>query len=121
MKAFDWLEYLELAKVLADMKGVESFQEAARRSAVSRAYFAAFCWARNYAGTKGGFKPRRDATVHKELRDYLANQGRRDIASALNRLRMWRNICDYEDEVSELDNLVSASLYEAKNIIEKMG
>jgi uncharacterized protein (UPF0332 family) len=121
MKAFDWLEYLELAKALADMKGVESFQEAAQRSAVSRAYFAAFCWARNYAKTKGEFKPSRDATVHKELRDYLANQGRSDIASALNRLRMWRNICDYEDEVSDLDKLVSVSLDEAKNIIEKMG
>jgi hypothetical protein len=34
---------------------------------------------------------------------------------------MWRNICDYEDEVPELDDLVSASLDEAKNIIEKMG
>jgi uncharacterized protein (UPF0332 family) len=121
MKAFDWREYLELAKALADMKGVESFQEAAQRSAVSRAYFAAFCWARNYTETEGGFKPSRDAAVHKELRSYLENQGRSDIASALNRLRMWRNICDYEDEVSELDKLVSASLSEAKKIIENMG
>lgn len=121
MKAFDWREYLELAKALADMKGVESFQEAALRSAVSRAYFAAFCWARNYAETKGGFKPRRDAAVHKELRSYLRNQGRSDIASALNRLRMWRNICDYEDEVTELDDLVRDSLNEAKKIIENMG
>ncbi len=56
-----------------------------------------------------------------ELRDYLANQGRGEIASALNRLRMWRNKCDYEDKVSELDDLVSASLNEAKNIIERMG
>jgi uncharacterized protein (UPF0332 family) len=121
MKAFDWREYLELAKALADMKGVESFQEAAQRSAVSRAYFAAFCWARNYAETKGGFKPRRDATVHKELKDYFAEQRREDIVSALTRLRMWRNKCDYEDKVSELDMLVSASLDEAKRIIEKMG
>jgi hypothetical protein len=34
---------------------------------------------------------------------------------------MWRNICDYEDEVSELDDLVRDSLNEAKKIIENMG
>ena len=40
---FDWLEYFNLAKELA-----ETSKEAELRSAVSRAYYSAFCLARNY-------------------------------------------------------------------------
>ena len=38
--SFDWSEYLDLARELA------KFSEAGQRSAISRAYYAAFCTAR---------------------------------------------------------------------------
>ncbi|MEG4171823.1 MULTISPECIES: hypothetical protein [unclassified Microcoleus] len=40
---FDWEEYFNLAKELA-----ETTEEAKLRSAVSRAYYSVFCLARNY-------------------------------------------------------------------------
>jgi EAL domain-containing protein (putative c-di-GMP-specific phosphodiesterase class I) len=38
---FDWREYIELARELAGLRGSGYSQEAAERSAVSRAYFEA--------------------------------------------------------------------------------
>jgi RNA-splicing ligase RtcB len=55
---FDWREYLNLARQLAGLQGSDYSQEAVERSAVSRAYYAAFCWARNYAEKNRGFHHR---------------------------------------------------------------
>jgi uncharacterized protein (UPF0332 family) len=49
MNEFDWREYLNLAKFLLDLKSSGISKEALYRCAVSRAYYSAFCWARNYA------------------------------------------------------------------------
>lgn len=40
---FNWIEYLKLAEELAERSG----DEAAQRAAVSRAYYAVYCYARN--------------------------------------------------------------------------
>lgn len=55
---FDWLEYYDLAKELADINSNNSgdsaknpksqISEAKLRSSIGRAYYAAFCIARNY-------------------------------------------------------------------------
>ena len=116
---FDWREYLELARELSGLRGSSYSQEAAERSAVSRAYYAAFCWARNYAEKSLGFKPKRDPRDHVELRDHLRNQGYPELASDLNKLRGWRNACDYDDQVSQLHQQVSCSIKVADKIIQK--
>jgi len=54
--AFDWREYFKLSQFLQG-QGVSFTQEAAFRCAVSRAYYAAFCHARNYARDRLGFSP----------------------------------------------------------------
>lgn len=53
---FDWRHFLSLAKELSNYSGTSSLQEAAARSAVSRAYYAAFCWALDYASMQLGFQ-----------------------------------------------------------------
>jgi hypothetical protein len=115
---FDWREYLELARALAGLRGSGYSQEAAERSAVSRAYYAAFCWTRNYAEENLGFKPKRDPTDHVRLRDNLRNQGYPKLASDLNKLRGWRNACDYNDQVFQLRQQVRDSLKVADKIIQ---
>ena len=45
---FDWSEYLNLAQELAGRPTSLSNEEARLRSAISRAYYAAFCKARNH-------------------------------------------------------------------------
>jgi len=116
--SFDWREYLELARWLAGLQGSGYSQEAADRSAVSRAYYAAFCWARNYAETKLGFKAQRGPYDHKLLREHLKRQRRQALASDLNKLRGWRNACDYNDQVPQLRQRVIVSIKVADKIIQ---
>jgi len=116
---FDWREYLELAKALAGIQSAGYCQEAAERAAVSRAYYAAFGWARNYAESELGFVPQSGSEDHRRLREHLRQQGLMRIASDLNRLRAWRNACDYERRVPQLPNYVRNSFQIASNIIQE--
>lgn len=116
--SFDWREYLALAMRLASGGGVTDCKEAADRSAVSRAYYAAFCVARNYAVGNLGFRPKGNANVHRELREFLQGQGHVQMASDLNKLRQWRNDCDYENQVPGLPRLVGESIEMAQKIIQ---
>ena len=53
--SFDWSEYLTLAQELTSASTSSPIQEAHLRAAVSRAYYAAFCKARNYLHNKDGY------------------------------------------------------------------
>ena len=118
--AFDWKEYLELARFLQGQSGTSYSQEAAYRSAVSRAYYAAFCHARNYARDRENFSPTGRAVDHQLVRKHFQQQGRIIIASELEDLRQWRNTCDYDDNVGNLNQLVQSALQSAQDIIEKL-
>ena len=52
--SFDWADYLKLAEALTQSLTVPGPEEAALRAAMSRAYYAAFCSARNLAGNREG-------------------------------------------------------------------
>ena len=49
--SFEWADYLKLAAALAEEPDSLGPEEAALRSAASRAYYAAFCASRNFAAT----------------------------------------------------------------------
>jgi len=116
---FDWREYLELAKKISNMNDLGLSEEALYRSAVSRAYYAAFCWCRNFAYQRFGFKTSDTAKVHIELREFFKRKGGNwvRLASQLNKLRSWRNKCDYEDEVKGLSHMVKESIKLSENVI----
>ncbi len=116
---FDWKEYLELAKDLAGQTNAGYSLEAKERSAVSRAYYAAFCHARNYAKVKLRFIPTGTAKDHIRLRDHF-KKVKPQIASQLERLREWRNQCDYDDQVSNLGHLVRNALLTAESVVQKL-
>lgn len=117
---FDWREYLELARELSKIRSPTGHsQEAFDRSAVSRAYYAAFCWVRNYAEQRLGFKPTKKPEDHSRLRQHLQNIGRTELAATLDDLRKWRNACDYDDEVQNLHQMVSDSIRLADEIIKE--
>lgn len=119
--AFNWREFLELARELAGQASARYSEEAAKRTSVSRAYYAAFCFARNYAATSQGFKPKWTADDHRLLREHFKKlDGVWDeISDVLNDLRKWRNQCDYHDQVDNLQDLVDNSLKSASNIIQQ--
>lgn len=116
---FDWSEYLKLAEELVE----GDTNEAKQRSAISRAYYAAFCYARNYLKDYLDFEPRRDDNEHKtvaeEFKDY-ENQNMREIGNDLTRLRSDRNNADYDDTVMNLRSKANFALRLAKNIIDKI-
>lgn len=114
---FDWRKYLELAKQLSGLQSAGYSQEASDRTAISRAYYAAFCWARNYAEQHFGFRRTGRGEDHRLLRDYLKKRIP-EIASNLNKLRGWRNASDYEDEIPGLRNKVRASIRLADKVIQ---
>jgi hypothetical protein len=83
---FDWKEYLALARALQQQAGSAPNPEAVFRSALSRAYYGAFCYARNYARDWLGFHPRNDADDHGRLREHLKQRRRRSVADKLQPL-----------------------------------
>lgn len=121
---FDWRDYLGLANDLGSgLHGtVVSIRiaEAASRCAVSRAYYAAFCHAINYAAAHYGFVPTNKGADHWLLRQHYASRGRRDIANRLRRLHDWRKRCDYDDAVVNLATTVSNALRESTAVIQRL-
>jgi uncharacterized protein (UPF0332 family) len=137
---FNWAEYLELAKELADITSTISsdsetdsqptISEAKLRSSISRAYYAAFCIDRNYL--RDVFhEPRLSKARTSDTNEYqfVADEFRCNksknkkmivIGNDLGRLRQSRNKSDYDDTIYTLEKEVKFSLKIAQNIIEKI-
>jgi len=114
--AFDWGQYLSLARFL-NGESLSYWPEAGLRSAISRAYFAAYCYARNYASKNLGFVPTRKADDHDRLIQHYSNSGRPEIANALDSLRKWRNQCDYQNNASiNIQNTVPFALKQSGKV-----
>ena len=121
---FDWRDYLALASDLSSgpIGAVVPVQisEASSRCAVSRAYYAAFCHARNHAASHLGFVPTNKGADHWLLRQHFTNRGRRDISNRLRRLHDWRKQCDYENTVVNLATTVGNALRESAEVIQRL-
>ena len=121
--SFNWLEYLDQARFLETLhrEGLNNpgfSEEAALRSAVSRAYYAVFCHSRNYARDNQNFIPTEKSEDHRKLRRHFQKKGLINIASNLNDLRKWRNYCDYDDEGPNLRLLLAGALQNAQEVID---
>ncbi len=106
---FDWKDFLELAGRLLDQAGKEGDSEALVRSAVGRAYFAAYGHARRYAARYLNFEPREDVDDHGRLKAHLKSKRRKGDADRLGELRQLRNEADYLDELPWADPLATAA------------
>jgi uncharacterized protein (UPF0332 family) len=107
--SFGWSEYLKVARELAGQPTDLPSPEAKKRCAISRAYYAAFCSARNYLRDKDNDP---DIPVGGNAHGYVRRQFkiskdrvRREIGEYLARLVAKRNIVDYDDEIADLPNL----------------
>lgn len=117
--AFDWSQFLHLAKELAGYQVQQVDLEAKFRSSVSRAYYAAFCKARNYIKMNDGFLSK-GVQDHQDVPLWFKNRtdmASKSIAENLKRLRANRNKSDYNDEVEELPRLVEQSLSFADKVL----
>lgn len=118
---FDWKQYLELAReLLRQSEGCDVDQrDAMLRSVVSRAYYAAFCHARNYSRDWLNFQPNNTADDHGRLRAFLKTGKRRGVAVKLDQLRQWRNDADYSDSMTgDLPTMASYSVSETAKLFD---
>jgi uncharacterized protein (UPF0332 family) len=115
---FNWEEYLDLAKYLLGQV-VSPTLEAKLRAAVSRSYYAAFGYAREYAMNKMNFHPSNNPDEHGKVIHHYKTQGKRpQIASYLSDLRDWRNLCDYQDDALVSVQFVEGAIKRAQQVID---
>lgn len=92
----EWVDFLDLAERLA-----HEDTEAARRSAISRAYYATLLSARDHLASQG-HEPPTDGSVHRWVWDTLSDA--RGQAAKLarhgKRLKKLRNDADYKATMS---------------------
>ena len=105
--SFDWSEYLNTARELAGQATALASDEAKKRSAISRAYYAAFCSARNHLRDK---EHDQSIPVGGDAHGYVRKQFktskdkvRREIGEDLARLVAKRNLADYDDTIERLE------------------
>ena len=114
--AFNGQETLDLARQLQTTTPPGVSDEAARRCAVSRAYFAAFGHAIRYAVAYLGFEPREAADDHGRLKAHLKQKRRAGVSARLDQLRGWRNQCDYDDDAGDLVVMLAAAITAAEYV-----
>lgn len=119
---YNWTEFLDLARFLQGGAGEGYTEQAALRSAVGRAYYAAFNYACVHAEDNLSFNRTRTGDDHSLLRQHLQTRGKSEIAALLDDLRLWRNTCDYDDTkpIRLITVLVGPAISKAQELIDKL-
>lgn len=123
--SFDWREYLAVAEDLDAGRAPSASEEARARAAVSRAYYAVFCRARDYLIRLGEISHARadEPHLHSRVAQQLSrgfDGRRRDVAQRLRDMRAARNRCDYEGDVPDVIALKAATLTHARHAFAKL-
>jgi hypothetical protein len=107
-------QYLVLAKELSFKEG-----EAAMRSAISRAYYAAYHTARRHRGSKSALSTQSGS--HGAVWKALKESGNRDWRKAGNQGRdilEYRRQADYDDDVPRLVPMMHSTVRIAEQIVD---
>ncbi|SRR5260370_15467225 len=115
---FDWAGYYKLADELA-----KRADEAALRTAISRAYYYVYQLGLKRAETNG-FKARPDEGIHKQLwRNFNASPDPdcRRLGELANRLMDKRIMADYRPTYPRISDEVPAMLTDAQNFAARLG
>jgi uncharacterized protein (UPF0332 family) len=118
--SFDWTQYFQLACELANQAEPGSASgEAKLRCAVSRAYYAAFCTARNHLRDN----EKKPISTGPEAHDFVRAQfgggtePRKKVGVNLARLHLDRKKADYDDVFPKLRETTELDLKIAERII----
>ncbi|MGO9259745.1 MAG: DNA-binding protein [Bryobacteraceae bacterium] len=115
--SFKWEDYLVLAKELS-----QRGNEAATRSAISRAYYAAYQAARRHPGSKNAMvtKSGSHGAVWKALRE-SGNRNWRKAGNQGKEILEYRGEADYDDSVPELTRKMYSIVRMAEEILRLLG
>lgn len=117
MSFTNWNGLQTIAEKLA-----QADDEASFRSAINRAYYAAFQLSMEYAKTRG-FIRNRDGTDHSRIVDQMKSYREtyiKEAGRALERLQVNRNKADYDERIDIKKPIVSASISMADDIIKTL-
>jgi len=113
---FDWAKYLALAEDLAKRHG----DEAAQRSAVSKAYYAVYCRARNSLEERQLYDRKAvTKTPHQDVWDAFESDHRQEwitIGQIGSNLKKDRVVADYNDRVPNREKLTQGAMRQAKKL-----
>jgi uncharacterized protein (UPF0332 family) len=111
---FDWEDYLTFAQ---DIK--ERPDEAAKRSAISRAYYCIFHRAKKYAIENLDYHYRPENPSHASMWRSFQNKGTtlNAIFNYGTRLKNFREIADYQDNFKNIDNSLVQVFQSAENAL----
>jgi len=118
--AFDWAEFLAVAEYLHTTSAPSCTREALLRSVVGRAYYAAYGVAKQYAAQHLSFRIHGEPDDHARLPRRLISSGLPFAGTRLQRLRDWRNECDYANVVDDLEGTAVEALERARLIIDEL-
>lgn len=111
----DWLSYYDLAREWAECP-----EEAYKRSAISRAYYAMYCIARNKLKDADRYHPPKCGSDHiyvwNSYKDDLEYPDRVQVGVLGTRLRQARNKADYDDFVDHFSDVVETALLDAADL-----
>jgi len=119
---FDWSTYLVVARRLLSAPFATEHREAAFRSSISRAYYAAFCTARDHV--RRAIPVPQTGHAHAVVWSYFRKQADRraqTVARKGVRLKAHRRKADYEDEVVGLPALAEEDILLSEEIIDAIG
>lgn len=116
--SFAWDDLLPLSEALTTLDG-DINREACLRTAISRAYYAAFGMARSNARTLR-LATRKSAAEHGEIAAFYATRYGKtgeEISIALGFLRTQRNAADYDDELADVEDICLMSIQFARDLL----
>ena len=115
MIVFDWTDYLVLAEELG-----QRGDEASLRSAISRAYYAAYGMARDRLRQTGvAIRTSDHKWLWDSYRDSTNNQSRM-VGVNGDRLRVERNRADYDAEFPGLGSSVAIAIDRARQVLQRV-
>ena len=98
--SFPWIDSLTVAEALIQARNTVAPAEA--RVAISRAYYAAYCAARNHARDTESYVPVPTGRDHGFVAEYYLagiSRAHRQIGQTLQRLLLERHRADYDDDM----------------------
>ena len=117
--SFAWREYLTVAEALFQQRGTLADTEACCRAAISRAYYAAYGAARNYARDREGLRLAQTGRDHRQVLLHYRqapDAPHQALGALLFRLRRDRTLADYADTLSDAVPRARAACRSARRI-----
>lgn len=115
---FEWCSYLDLAECMTSSPATENV-EACYRTAISRAYYAAFCTAREYLNQKTSASYN-GGDAHRKVREDLRRCGKSRIANQLETIMDSRHKADYYNTFNNPKSEALKTISKAKEIIHAL-